>query len=90
MPGVTVLNLLEVIVRPVDRLEEPRFQQLMQQHHYLGALPRSAKPSGMWPPGLINGWGFEFFGCRFKVLSTGSLDRMGLSPSLRSAKVAHQ
>jgi hypothetical protein len=35
-----VLNLLEVIVRPVDRPEEPRFQQLMQQHHYLGALPK--------------------------------------------------
>ena len=35
-----MLNLLEVIVRPVDRPEEPRFQQLMQQHHYLGALPK--------------------------------------------------
>ena len=40
MPGVSVLNLLEVLVRPVDRPEEPRFQQLMQQHHYLGALPK--------------------------------------------------
>jgi len=34
------MNLLEVLVRPVDRPEEPRFQQLMQQHHYLGALPK--------------------------------------------------
>ena len=40
MPGVFVLNLSEVIVRPVDRPEEPRFKQLMQQHHYLGALPK--------------------------------------------------
>jgi hypothetical protein len=34
------LNLLEVLVRPVNRLEEPRFQHLMQQHHYLGSLPK--------------------------------------------------
>jgi hypothetical protein len=40
MPEVSVLNLLEVLVRPVNRLEEPRFQHLMQQHHYLGALPK--------------------------------------------------
>ena len=38
IPGVTVLNLLEVLVRPVRALEEQRFQQLMQEHHYLGAL----------------------------------------------------
>jgi len=33
-----VLNPLEVLVRPVRPLEEQRFQQLMQEHHYLGAL----------------------------------------------------
>ncbi len=33
-----MLNLLEVLVRPVHALEEPRFQRLMQEHHYLGAL----------------------------------------------------
>jgi len=33
-----VLNLLEVLVRPVRALEQQRFQKLMQQHHYLGAL----------------------------------------------------
>ncbi len=33
-----MLNLLEVLVRPVRALEEQRFQQLMQEHHYLGAL----------------------------------------------------
>jgi hypothetical protein len=35
-----VLNLSEVLVRPVHPLEEQRFQQLMQEHHYLGALPK--------------------------------------------------
>ena len=35
-----MLNLSEVLVRPVLPLEEQRFQQLMQKHHYLGALPK--------------------------------------------------
>ena len=35
-----MLNLLEVLVRPVGALEEQRFQQLMHTHHYLGALPK--------------------------------------------------
>jgi hypothetical protein len=35
-----VLNLSEILVRPVRSIEEQRFQQLMQEHHYLGALPK--------------------------------------------------
>jgi len=35
-----VLNLKEVLVRPVRPLEEQRFQKLMQEHHYLGAGPK--------------------------------------------------
>ena len=35
-----MLNLSKVFVRPVRPLEEQRFQQLMQEHHYLGALPK--------------------------------------------------
>ena len=35
-----MLNLSEVLVRPVRSFEEQRFQQLMQEHHYLGALPK--------------------------------------------------
>jgi len=34
------LNLEKVFVRPVIPLEEQRFQQLMQEHHYLDALPK--------------------------------------------------
>lgn len=33
-----MLNLSEVLVRPVHSVEEQRFQELMQKHHYLGAL----------------------------------------------------
>jgi hypothetical protein len=32
------LNLREVVVQPVGRFEEQRYQQLMQEHHYLGRL----------------------------------------------------
>jgi hypothetical protein len=34
------LHFHEVIVRPVNPSEERRFQQLIQSHHYLGALPK--------------------------------------------------
>ena len=31
---------MAIIVRPVRSCEESRYQELMQQHHYLGALPK--------------------------------------------------
>jgi hypothetical protein len=34
------LRLKEVQVRPVERFEEVRYRELMQAHHYLGALPK--------------------------------------------------
>ena len=34
------MNLSEVLVRPLCPSEEQRFQKLMQEHHYLGALPK--------------------------------------------------
>ena len=34
------MNLGEISVRPVHPIEEQRYQQLMQQHHYLGSLPK--------------------------------------------------
>jgi len=34
------LHLPEVMTRPVQVSEESRFQELMQSHHYLGALPK--------------------------------------------------
>jgi hypothetical protein len=34
------VNLTEVLVQPVRPLQEQRFQTLMQEHHYLGALPK--------------------------------------------------
>ncbi|NTV58951.1 MAG: DUF4338 domain-containing protein, partial [Deltaproteobacteria bacterium] len=34
------MNLREVVVRPVERLEEHQFQELMHEHHYLGFVPK--------------------------------------------------
>jgi hypothetical protein len=34
------VNLKEVIVRPVHKLEEKRYQYLMQAYHYLGSMPK--------------------------------------------------
>lgn len=34
------MTLKDLLVRPIQRAEEPRYQQLMQAHHYLGALPK--------------------------------------------------
>jgi hypothetical protein len=38
--GVTILNLREILVRPVRPFEEQRYQGLMQGHHFLGFLPK--------------------------------------------------
>jgi hypothetical protein len=34
------LNLQEIVVQPVRSCEESRYQELLRQHHYLGALPK--------------------------------------------------
>lgn len=34
------MNLLEIQIRPVERSEEGRYQALMDEHHYLGRMPK--------------------------------------------------
>ena len=34
------IDLKQVCVRPVSAREEPRYRELMQQHHYLGNLAK--------------------------------------------------
>lgn len=34
------MNLQEIVVQPVRSSEEQRYQKLMQEHHYLGSLPK--------------------------------------------------
>ena len=40
LSGESSLNLQHLLVRPVEHCEEDRYCQLMQVHHYLGALPK--------------------------------------------------
>ena len=39
-PETTAVTLDDLLVRPIQRSEEPRYQRLMQAHHDLGALPK--------------------------------------------------
>ncbi len=34
------MDLREIVVRTVRSCKEQRYQELMQQHHYLGSLPK--------------------------------------------------
>jgi hypothetical protein len=51
------LNLLEIVVRPVYSSEESHYQDLMRQHHYLGALPKIAET--LW---YVAAWRTEWVG----------------------------
>ena len=44
-----------MVVRPVRCLEEPRYQDLMEQHHDLGALPKISET--LW---YVATWGKEW------------------------------
>jgi hypothetical protein len=49
------LNLKEVIVRPVHKLEEKRYQCLMEAYHYLGSMPKISET--LWYiANLCNEW----------------------------------
>jgi len=77
------LDLCEVVVRPVCSFEESRYQELLQQYHYLGALPKISET--LW---YVATWREEwvallsFSACALKCAARESLDRLGLSPSL--------
>ena len=50
-----VLNLEELCVRPIQRGEERRYQELMHAHHYLGSLPKIGET--LW---YVATWGEEW------------------------------
>ena len=47
---MVILKLSQIIVRPIHRAEESKFQELMQSYHYLGALPK-IEPIPKYPTG---------------------------------------
>jgi len=40
MKGKAAMHLQNIIVRPISKSDSLRFQNMMQDHHYLGALPK--------------------------------------------------
>ena len=46
------MELDEIVVRPVRASEEARYEELMQRHHYLGALPKISET--LW---YVASWG---------------------------------
>jgi len=49
------LNLWEILVRPVRPFEEQRYQELMQEHHYLGCLSKIGET--LW---YVAAWGDQW------------------------------
>ncbi len=42
------MQLNQLSVRPILKQEEAQYLQLMQVHHYLGAIPKIGETPGMW------------------------------------------
>jgi len=80
---VSIVNLWELLVGPVCAFEEQRYQAQMQEHHYLGSLPKIGET--LW---YIAFWHDEwvallsFSAGSLEVQGTGSLDRVELPSSV--------
>ena len=68
----------KVTVRSITADEEERYQQLLEHHHYLGAIPKIGQTvryvalyEGEWVGGV------ELFGRVAEVRRTRPLDRLG-------------
>ncbi len=67
------MNLSQVIVRPVQRTKENRFQELMEAHHYLGALPKIGNT--IWYIATWNGKWIALISFSAAALKCGDRDR---------------
>ena len=67
------MNLSQVVVRPVDPEEESRFQELMQQYHYLGSLPKISNT--IWYVATCNNDWLGLLSFSAAALKCGARDR---------------
>ena len=77
------MNLRDIFVRPVRPSEEQQYQGLMEEHHYLGSLPKIGETLwyvASWHDAM--GSPSQLFRRSLEVRGTGSLDRMELPPSV--------
>jgi hypothetical protein len=68
-----VLNLREILVRPVRPFEEQRYQELMQKHHYLGSLPKISET--LWYVALCSGQWVALLSFSASALKCAARDR---------------
>lgn len=66
-------RLSELIVRPVDRPEESRYQALLAAHHYLGALPKIGET--IWYVATWRGQWLALISVSAAALKCGARDR---------------
>jgi len=71
--GGTALNLGEVFVRPVHPSEEQHYQELMQQFHYLGSLPKIGET--LWYVALWRGHWVALLSFSASALKCAARDR---------------
>ncbi len=86
-----LFNLSEVFVRPILPSEEQRYNHLMQEHHYLGALPKISET--LWYVAVHGEQGvalLKFFRPGHEMCIKGSVDRMGPSSSVRPTEADYQ
>ena len=67
------MNLSQIVVRPVEPVEESRFQGLMQQYHYLGSLPKIGKT--IWYVTTCNNEWLGLLSFTAAALKCGARDR---------------
>jgi hypothetical protein len=68
-----MLNISQVAVRPVELQEESTFQELMEQHHYLGALPKIGNT--IWYVATSNGEWLALLSFSASALKCGARDQ---------------
>ena len=77
------INLESLSVRPVTKIEEPRYRELMQQHHYLGDLAKIGHT--LWYVATYGeAWATiaEFFGSCLEMWRKRPLDWVELPASI--------
>ena len=73
------MDLSEVVVRPVERGEEGRYQEQMQCHHYLGALPKIGETLWYVATYREEGGAGELFRRGLEMRGTRSVGSAGIS-----------
>jgi len=67
------IDLKQISIRPVISSEEPRYRELMQQHHYLGDLAKIGHT--LWYVALVDGQWAALLSFSASALKCAARDR---------------